>query len=1196
MLNKLICMATLLVMGSVSLGVTAYTGFNSSEDGSAYVLGNINGQGSAVNDWAGAWSIGASPTNAFVIASGGSEGGTGDQQLAMIGATSGGYVLKRPMDAWSGDFEWSFEAKLGTANPSTTCQQQLEGGTGGVGTLRPLNIKWEADGTFKVNDMALINYVTPGGTYVSMRNNWVSVKIICNWAAATFDLYWERTDGSLGFVGQKVGWKDAWQTTHQIGTFRIDAPKEASMWVDNIHIGPPVLPVVTEATNPSPANGAVAVPVNSNLNWTAGDYALSHDVYLGTSYNVVYNAQRLLGDITGDGPVDISDLAVIANQWLTNPGEVNPSADIIFLGKVDIEDFAEMAADWHAEPNSVFKGNQMGTTYDPVVLAENTIYYWRVDEVNAADPDSPWKGNVWSFRTVDPSIPITIISPTNYTIQDGALAVGELVYIDRDFTFSNVASLAGSTYIKTANGDKASAGNPFLSFNVNQNVVVYVAHDDKITTKPAWLASFMDTGEHLTTTDSNKTLSLFAKEFNAGIVGLGGNEGGSTSSMYSVVITSPPTAAPAQAGSPSPMIGATGVSPNAVLSWTPGADAFSHDVYFGASNPPAYRTTQTASTYNPADMLEYTTYYWRIDETNSMGTTTGTIWSFTTGLAVAPQGTIIVDPTNSSRMVYSQVYQGDRLKPAFFAGPGDPEDFFYNNTAANISLLTSRGARCTYITAVLQDFGGGNPGTGAALDTKLNEWENYITQMENAGIVTVFFFFDDSQGLTSNWQELVDKCVAKFKHHKLLIWSVAEEYGEALTAAQVSQVAARIKAQDTNKHVVGVHKNNGNSFSEFLADANIDMFLMQLNNYTPSDLHTAILNSNARGTKILNMAEAEDHAKKDRTTVRQMNWAAAMAGVSAVQVLWMGRASDPADWNDPLKYDDCARLTDFMQATRLNETTNRNDLKYGSTSYVLANPGQVYILYGTSGTSLGANIVAGSYLAKWFDPVSGAWADLGLLTLSAGNQNISKPGTIGAEAALYLEKVTLWSSYRVEAENYTSQTGGTWVLDTAVSGYSGTGYLRDTRTGTFVTPTSSANYQVYFPQAGTYYCYIRYYSLVSSNPDASYSNGFHLDFDGVRQSTLTDSYATRVACYSTKEGAWRWATQWQYGESDVGGPLSFVVNTPGTHTISVVTRDHLFKFDRLVITNYKVNGQDYSTSTSPSWLETHMNAIPAGYN
>ena len=151
------------------------------------------------------------------------------------------------------------------------------------------------------------------------------------------------------------------------------------------------------------------------------------------------------------------------------------------------------------------------------------------------------------------------------------------------------------------------------------------------------------------------------------------------------------------------------------------------------------------------------------------------------------------------------------------------------------------------------------------------------------------------------------------------------------------------------------------------------------------------------------MAEAADHAKQTRQTVRLWNWASVMGGASAVQVLWMGRASDPAAWNEVGKYDDCARLMDFMESTRLNETSTHDELARGNTDYVLAKPGQIYIAYGDSGSSLGLNVQAGTYREKWFDPVDGDWVDQGSQVLSAGDQSFTKPGAIGSEAALYLE-------------------------------------------------------------------------------------------------------------------------------------------------------------------------------------------------
>jgi hypothetical protein len=40
-------------------------------------------------------------------------------------------------------------------------------------------------------------------------------------------------------------------------------------------------------------------------------------------------------------------------------------------------------------------------SYNPGKLALTSTYYWRVDEVNGINPDSPWAGNVWSFTTGD---------------------------------------------------------------------------------------------------------------------------------------------------------------------------------------------------------------------------------------------------------------------------------------------------------------------------------------------------------------------------------------------------------------------------------------------------------------------------------------------------------------------------------------------------------------------------------------------------------------------------------------------------------------------------------------------------------------------------------------------------------------------------------------------------------------------------
>ncbi|MEA3225321.1 MAG: LamG domain-containing protein, partial [Planctomycetota bacterium] len=104
------------------------------------------------------------------------------------------------------------------------------------------------------------------------------------------------------------------------------------------------------ASGPKPADGSRHESTWANLNWTPGAFAVSHDVYAGDNF------------------VDVND------------------------GSAD-----------------TFRGNQAGTLLVvgfpgfpfPDGLVPGTTYYWRIDQVNEADPNSPWKGDVWSF-TVPP--------------------------------------------------------------------------------------------------------------------------------------------------------------------------------------------------------------------------------------------------------------------------------------------------------------------------------------------------------------------------------------------------------------------------------------------------------------------------------------------------------------------------------------------------------------------------------------------------------------------------------------------------------------------------------------------------------------------------------------------------------------------------------------------------------------------------
>ncbi len=97
-----------------------------------------------------------------------------------------------------------------------------------------------------------------------------------------------------------------------------------------------------QAGYPTPKIDAIVDQTTVKLEWKAGDFAVSHRVYFGDSLEAVES------------------------------GQVQP-ADTTAL--------------------SLRVGNTPGTALTP-----GKTYYWRVDEVNNADPASPWKGDVWRFR------------------------------------------------------------------------------------------------------------------------------------------------------------------------------------------------------------------------------------------------------------------------------------------------------------------------------------------------------------------------------------------------------------------------------------------------------------------------------------------------------------------------------------------------------------------------------------------------------------------------------------------------------------------------------------------------------------------------------------------------------------------------------------------------------------------------------
>jgi sugar lactone lactonase YvrE len=79
-----------------------------------------------------------------------------------------------------------------------------------------------------------------------------------------------------------------------------------------------------------------------------------------------------------------------------------------------------------------------------------------------------------------------------------------------------------------------------------------------------------------------------------------------------------------------PANGTTGVSVTPTLSWSATSGATSYDVYFGTSASPGFLTNTSATSYAPSTLLPNQTYYWQIVAKNGGGSSSSSVWSFTT--------------------------------------------------------------------------------------------------------------------------------------------------------------------------------------------------------------------------------------------------------------------------------------------------------------------------------------------------------------------------------------------------------------------------------------------------------------------------------------------------------------------------------------------------------------------------------------
>jgi len=323
------------------------------------------------------------------------------------------------------------------------------------------------------------------------------------------------------------------------------AASDATLWLDfiNVYEGeyvPGVGPGAFDrgkASSPNPEDGAVHLSTWVNLTWKPGIQAVSHDVYLGD-----------------------------------NPDDVSSGVGGVFVGN---------------QSATFTTAGFPGFPY-PEGLVPGTTYYWRIDEVNDADPNSPWQGDVWSFslpsKTASAPVPadgtdsVALDSELSWTAGFGAML--HTVYLGED-----------SDTVSNAAGGLPRAPTSFKPASLEGEKVYY------------WRVDEFDSFE----THKGEVWSF---------------------------------ATPGAIANPQPANGAADVQIAATLSWTPAGNAASSELYFG-TDADAVKNATAASpeyvgnkalgseSYDPGGLELATTYHWRVDTVYSDKTVKGLAWSFT---------------------------------------------------------------------------------------------------------------------------------------------------------------------------------------------------------------------------------------------------------------------------------------------------------------------------------------------------------------------------------------------------------------------------------------------------------------------------------------------------------------------------------------------------------------------------------------
>jgi hypothetical protein len=445
-----------------------------------------------------------------------------------------------------------------------------------------------------------------------------------------------------------------------------------------------ILAARPKAYDPDPADGAdgVTAPV---FQWTAGTFAVRHNFYLGTApdalefmgpqpFAVYYHAPGLVPGTTYYWRVDEveADLVTIHTgdvwsftaapltaykpdpwdgaKWVDTEADLGWSAGAT-AQKHDVY-FGTNQADVANGTGGTFQVEQYTLTYEPGTLAQDTTYYWRIDEIDSGGTKYP--GAVWSFTTIGPDAGVKgqyyhHSGSTPPSPPESAFQTLVLTRVDPGINFS--WGDPGSPDPKVNVDDFSARWVADLEVPFSEAYTFWTYTDDGVM---LWLNGQLiisNWTDHGGTWNQSQPIQLTVGQTYSIEMWYYERAGGATAQLHwsspsiqRQVIPAGPLSLPLRASRPNPANGAVDVKDTPTLRWSAGEKAAKHNVYFG-TDATAVADATTASTgiyrgqqnldvtsYTPteAPLAWDTTYYWRIDEVNGVDLWKGNVWSFTT--------------------------------------------------------------------------------------------------------------------------------------------------------------------------------------------------------------------------------------------------------------------------------------------------------------------------------------------------------------------------------------------------------------------------------------------------------------------------------------------------------------------------------------------------------------------------------------